>query len=230
MRATTRLMIERLTSLASEGKTYQEAADILGISYASVFKYAARYGAPLRQLKRGRSSTGPGKREEEMCSLFLEGKTFAEIGNIFGLTRQRIMQLLKKTYGVWGPDGGVSIRVRAAREKLEKRRAAYAMQHFDLPYEEYRRVLKLPGQPTRKYASQRNGAFKRNIAWELTFAQWWKIWQQSGHWDQRGHGANRYCMCRLGDVGPYAVDNVYIATNSENIRDGWLNRGAETAT
>jgi hypothetical protein len=56
----------------------------------------------------------------------------------------------------------------------------------------------------------------RNIPWELTFKQWWNIWKRSGHWDERGRNKNNYCMARIGDAGPYSVDNVLIITNSEN--------------
>lgn len=68
------------------------------------------------------------------------------------------------------------------------------------------------------YRRQRNRASHRGIAWQFTYETWWKVWQDSGHWDDRGVGADRYCMCRRGDAGPYAPNNVFIATNSENSR------------
>jgi hypothetical protein len=73
--------------------------------------------------------------------------------------------------------------------------------------------------PLGAFRSQRNNAKARGIGWELTFWQWWCVWQSSGRWEQRGRG-DGYVMCRNGDLGPYAVDNVFIATAAENSADG----------
>lgn len=45
------------------------------------------------------------------------------------------------------------------------------------------------------------------------------MWEASGKWDERGRGALKYAMCRIGDTGPYAPGNVYIATNTQNAID-----------
>jgi hypothetical protein len=39
-------------------------------------------------------------------------------------------------------------------------------------------------------------------------------------------------MCRLGDQGPYSIDNVYIASGAVNIQDYWadVKSGARTRT
>ena len=71
--------------------------------------------------------------------------------------------------------------------------------------------------PRRRYIMQLHNAKARGIGWELTFEQWWSIWQDSGRWQERGCHADNYCMCRIGDVGPYAVGNVFIATFRENL-------------
>jgi hypothetical protein len=85
-------------------------------------------------------------------------------------------------------------------------------------------MLKEMGGVLRAYQYQRNQARHRGIKWELNLWQWWTIWDLSGHWAERGQGANSYVMCRTGDVGPYSVDNVYIATGSQNIKDYWVNK------
>lgn len=72
-----------------------------------------------------------------------------------------------------------------------------------------------------KYSSQKYNAKKRGIEFILTYEEWLKIWEDSGHLDERS--ANGYCMCRFKDEGPYAVGNVYIALASCNKRDAWLN-------
>jgi len=70
-----------------------------------------------------------------------------------------------------------------------------------------------------KYYSQKSKAIKRGIAFDLTYSEWIKIWQDSGKLDRRGRHKNNYVMCRKNDVGPYSLDNVFIATTSRNIKD-----------
>jgi hypothetical protein len=60
---------------------------------------------------------------------------------------------------------------------------------------------------------------QRGIQFLLTFDEWKKIWEDSGHLRERGKLAHQYCMSRIGDAGPYAVGNVRIITNSENSRE-----------
>jgi hypothetical protein len=67
-----------------------------------------------------------------------------------------------------------------------------------------------------KYNVHKAGALRRNIAFTLTFEQWATIWLDSGKWDERGWGADSYCMSRFGDVGGYEAGNVFIQTNREN--------------
>jgi hypothetical protein len=111
-------------------------------------------------------------------------------------------------------------------ETTERRRELRAQKYWGCTWDQY---VKLDGlmariPPIRQFIEQRTNARQRGIRWELTLWQWWLIWQQSGFWQNRGPGAAGYCMCRLNDVGPYAVDNVYIATGRDNVRDYWVNR------
>lgn len=70
-----------------------------------------------------------------------------------------------------------------------------------------------------EYRAQRKNAKRRGIEWKITYPEWWQVWQQSGHWNERGGlGADRYCMARKGDQGAYEINNVMIITNSENHR------------
>lgn len=47
---------------------------------------------------------------------------------------------------------------------------------------------------------------------------WWQWWMETGKWQDRGRGYG-YCMARILDEGPYAPDNVYLATGQENSSD-----------
>lgn len=74
---------------------------------------------------------------------------------------------------------------------------------------------------TRKaFATQKCHATKvRGISFLLTFQQWWDIWQQSGHWEQRGPHVGEYCMSRYGDKGAYEIGNVFIQLSSMNVSE-----------
>jgi hypothetical protein len=80
------------------------------------------------------------------------------------------------------------------------------------------------------YKMHKSNARTRKIPFLLTFEQWLVIWTESGKLDQRGRGADKFCMCRNGDVGPYDVSNVFIGTGRENVRAGNLGKldSAET--
>jgi len=80
-------------------------------------------------------------------------------------------------------------------------------------------------QTKQAYASQKCSAKKRGIGFHLTFEEWNYIWQVSGKWDERGRGSEKYCMARHNDIGPYAIGNISIITNHENLslgnKDRW---------
>lgn len=71
----------------------------------------------------------------------------------------------------------------------------------------------------RQYTGHRWGAQKRNIEFLLSFDEWLDIWLSSGHWHERGRKRGQYCMSRFGDVGAYAVDNVFIQLHANNVSD-----------
>lgn len=81
------------------------------------------------------------------------------------------------------------------------------------------RSQKWRASPKGKFAEQKRHARERGVVWDLTFTQWWGIWSLSGKWEKRGNRRGGYCMCRKGDVGAYAVGNVYIGTWSQNSAD-----------
>lgn len=76
----------------------------------------------------------------------------------------------------------------------------------------------------RAYQIQKSNARTRGVEFALTFDEWKELWIASGKWGERGRGSEKYCMCRTGDTGPYAVGNVYIDTNHKNLSDGNLGR------
>lgn len=170
---------------------------------------------------------------EEIRSRYVSGETLAELGFAFGVSRERIRQVLKGRCGITGCDGGAAARAaqkRAVREaKLERK----CFEKHGMSREEYSRInnsfMHRGLRPSYFFVQQRRNAATRGISWELTFGQWWSIWEQSGKWTERGRGADLYVMSRPGDEGPYSVDNVVIKTLRENSREQfeWNNFGGK---
>lgn len=74
--------------------------------------------------------------------------------------------------------------------------------------------------PLGKYQKHKKNAKRRGITFELTYADWWDIWQRSGRWSERGNGNTEgYVMARKGDTGPYALGNVEIITHGANVAE-----------
>ncbi len=71
------------------------------------------------------------------------------------------------------------------------------------------------------YASQKHCAKVRNIDFNLTFEEWDSWWLSHGV-DRnipRKFNKSTLSMCRYGDIGPYALNNIYCATMQQNSKD-----------
>ena len=72
------------------------------------------------------------------------------------------------------------------------------------------------GQWQQKYHQHRNRTERRGIPFELTFKQWLKVWQDSGHLHKRGSGQGQYIMARLFGRGSFEIGNVQIIRVEDN--------------
>lgn len=72
--------------------------------------------------------------------------------------------------------------------------------------------------PRGKWTAHKSQAKSRGIGFDLTFDQWWKIWQDSGKWEQRGKAVGQFCMSRNHDTGAYTLGNVEIVQVIANLR------------
>lgn len=68
--------------------------------------------------------------------------------------------------------------------------------------------------PKGMFSVQKRKAKQRGIIWELSFGEWWDVWEKSNKWNDRG--IDGYVMCRYGDTGPYSLENVRIDTFKNN--------------
>lgn len=75
--------------------------------------------------------------------------------------------------------------------------------------------------PLAKFAAHKASAAERGIPFELTLEQWWTIWNESGHYHERGVRVGQYNMARKYDRGGYTLGNVDIVTVSDNHETRW---------
>ena len=80
------------------------------------------------------------------------------------------------------------------------------------------------------YTQQKKNAKGRGVEFLISFDEWKGVWLTSGKLAERGRGAAKYCMCRIGDAGPYAVGNVFIDLGAKNVSDGNIGKTDSLAT
>ena len=173
-------------------------------------------------------------RHAAIAESFKAGTTTVQLAEQYGVSRQRIQQILKRQ-GITRSFGGVSVR---KRNRVAIRLAAknrYYLEKYGMTWPLYR-SLRVLGKtalkaglksssrtPLGAFFSQRRNAAKREIEWNLSLGEWWNIWKESGKWNARGRHVGQYVMARKGDTGPYAIGNVEIITASQN-HDDYLER------
>lgn len=173
------------------------------------------------------------ERDEKIVAMAKAGLTLQQIGDTYGVSRERIRQILARL-GVERSQRGKAVCTSANRATKEAqrrlRRDQRAFSSLGCTYDEARRLNDglgigkyKKGTKTAAFIRQRINARTRGIDWRLTFPQWCLLWEKSGHWSQRGRGHGRYVMPRIGDSGAYALGNVHIQLADDNNREGfWI--------
>lgn len=217
-------MADRLQKMADQNMTREEAANELGLTYQTVCSLIRDYSISFPHAYQLSVDMD---RAEAMASIYQAGKTLQEIGVLFGVSRERVRQIISKHHGLTGTDGGQHARAEAKRARTMARRNKRCLEKYGCTYDQYRDLVEIGRKmrrdgathnqtPTGAWFSQRRNAQNREIEWNLTLWDWWQIWQRSGHWDERGRSGDAYVMCRFEDSGAYEPGNVYIATLRHN--------------
>lgn len=79
----------------------------------------------------------------------------------------------------------------------------------------------------KRYAQQLGSARARGVRWEFTFEQWLDVWGTAIEFRGRGH--DKLCMQRIGDRGPYRIDNVRIDYPRQNVRTAVISKANRQA-
>lgn len=193
-------------ALIESGMSIQDVAATAGLKKIDVMRFCAEHGLmPKATIKH---SGLPKQRtarqvvaDPRLLAMVAEGRTARQIAIELGISHQAVYQRLRKM--------GVSIQRKQKKQLMSKR--------YRMPMDMVWHLRSIGA--TAAYTRQRQNAATRGIGWELTFAQWWEIWEASGKWGMRGRELGGWVMGRHGDVGPYAVGNVVICSHSDNARE-----------
>ncbi|MCK1966836.1 hypothetical protein MT962_000622 [Franconibacter sp. IITDAS19] len=151
----------------------------------------------------------------QVCEAYKAGNTHIEVAEMFGISRERVRQILEEN-GLNRKDGGVK---KKAAKREEQRRKDF-FKKYGCTREQFNSVCghysEKSKSPYYAFLMQKRNAKERNVEWRLLFWDWWNIWTESGKWLSRGRDSGCFCMCRVGDSGAYETGNVYISTVNHN--------------
>jgi hypothetical protein len=172
---------------------------------------------------------------KEMCDLYLDGYPLRTIGELFGISGERVRQRIVKE-GITGEMTPRHKKIQMSKEQRQLYKKTRIAEKDQWLREAYgcnlsevivlNEGLELRGNMSKSdcYMAQRANAGVRGIDWKITFPEWVEFWGDKFH--MRGREIGKLVMCRKGDAGPYQIGNVFIATCSENISSGYDYRKA----
>jgi len=180
--------------------------------------------------------------KETIAAMYKSGITMSDIAKKFNRSRERIRQLLA-AQGITRIMGGLHLSAIARTKRVQEIAYANRKKRINRTYscspEEYDAIMGRSkfyhGCIANRYLSHKYNANKRGIDFTISFPDWYKIWVDSGHMDDRGIGKGKFVMSRFKDLGPYEVGNVEIIPAPKNNSDAWkykkwdLNHGTSLA-
>lgn len=153
-------LLPKVYALASQGKTRREIATELGTNVTYVSRLCKRHGIKAvrqeRQAdKRGQSTL---ERNEAIRAMYESGHTLQEVGNRYGMTRERVRQIIRKlgSTAVWTAHQKKTAELRPIA--IEVRRLWLAGEHLDAALDlhgmTYSELSRLLGPSTREQWKQ----------------------------------------------------------------------------
>ena len=138
--------MSRLVTLAKiqvcigAGRTQSETARHLGLSAVTISQYKSRFWLLFHSNGRGVGRKTSDPRSVAMAALYRDGSTLKQIGTHYGITRERVRQILKKYHGFTAQDGGC--RIRSQQRSVQKRsaRAAKWLAKYGIDYQRWSEI------------------------------------------------------------------------------------------
>ena len=169
-------------------------------------------------------------RNKEIVSKFKQGQTLASIGLDYGISRQAVQILVKRCKldrtkgGYFG--SAKRVKERASHKKeLNREHTEHMNNKYGMDYKKVRKIQKEfndPTQPTLTnptyiFFRKQQNAINALIEWDLTFGEWWNLWEKSKKWKERGRKSHEYVLGRKNKAEGFTIENSSIMTNSQNI-------------
>ncbi len=170
------------------------------------------------------------KRKAEIRRRFLAGETMQEIGTSFGVTRERVRQILNEE-GISGKNGGQKLKsalnrksvIDQKREQREHQRRTldqWVRQELGVslitackingtPFKNKRELWTSNGACKKYLAVKRQAQRKHPETTYIGFKDWLHAWSQSGHGTDGPHPG--WCMLRLDGDRPWSPGNIRVA-------------------
>lgn len=205
----------RALDLAKAGMPIVEIARQTGYSYCGARLILKRAGVPAGKAEK----TPPAniERAEKIASMYRQGLPLEKVGQHFGITRERVRQILKKE-GLSSKDGGQSRQVAHRRIAKIAKSDAITLARWGFSSAEMKAFRE--NGTLKAYTQQKSNSRSRGVRWELTFSQWIAVWRESGKLALRGRGKGRYVMSRVKDAGGYVMGNVHVQLSTDNNSQG----------
>lgn len=153
-------------------------------------------------------------RNQVICDAFASGRTLAAIGADYGISRERVRQILVAN-GVSADSGGVALSARQKKVASQEARNSNKLRIWGISLEEWTRLntIKNPlgENPFRAFTSYRRNARKYgDDRWRISFVEWWAMWEASGLWGKKGSSDERIVMIRTNPAGNFEAANLEI--------------------
>lgn len=206
-----------------EGLSISTLVEKYNLKRQSIYAILKKNAVSTRQTNSVTLCTG--ERNSLIIVAFLAGEAMPAIAKSYGMTRQGVQQVLKKN-GYASKDGGASVRAAARIKKLKvdklEKKDAYCGEKWGCSLAQWQLLRSMHPDfnltPIARFIQHRSNVMKKKIEWSLTLWEWWRVWNESGKYPERGRGKDNYCMARVNDAGVYAVNNVEIRKVIDNMR------------
>lgn len=174
---------------------------------------------PTAQYRIVSRKTGPDLRRERMVLLYKEGKTLEEIGVEFGVTRERVRQIIRLGRSHGGKCVITEQRTQDRLKAKKDRRDARCKTVFGCDYEtalrlnEGRHPTPNNNSKASAYLNQKRtmqGVYQ-NVPYSLTFPEWLEAWGDKYCFKGKG----KWGLVRIDDTKGFVAGNVIPKSVSE---------------
>lgn len=170
------------------------------------------------------------KKAKTMARMARKGRTLQEIGDLYGISRERVRQLIGDL--VPREKRGIAItakenRKRRNQEKCENTtrwRTKSCREIFGCTLEEYKKInggLAPRSRIILKYVRKRQNVLNNlDDKWDLSLVDYYELWEKSGKRRSIGKTKDKYCLTRKDLTKGFTKDNCIITTKTKSSQAG----------